>query len=207
MNFKRTFDLLVAGLGLIILAPFLAVIAIMIALDSPGPILFSQDRVGRGGAVFRIFKFRSMTASTDTDGLQITVGADSRITKLGSLLRKWKLDELPQLWNVTVGEMSIVGPRPEVPKYVAHYPAKIRERILSVRPGLTDPCSLGLSNESKILATARDPHKYYVEILLPEKIKIYDQYVKNQSFFLDLKIIIFTVSFIILQKSQGFETD
>jgi lipopolysaccharide/colanic/teichoic acid biosynthesis glycosyltransferase len=200
MNPKRTFDLLAAGFGLIFFAPILAMVALIVVIDSPGPALFFQDRVGRGGTVFRIIKFRSMTASTNMDASQLTIGNDLRITKFGSLLRKWKVDELPQLWNVLKGDMSIVGPRPEVPKYVAHYPTKTRSIILSVRPGITDPCSLILSNESAILSNADDPHHYYIKVLLPKKLKIYEKYVENQSFLFDTKIIISTIIFILLQK-------
>lgn len=202
MNSKRTFDLFAAALGLLLLAPVLAMVALIIVIDSPGTALFVQDRVGKDGTNFRIIKFRSMTASQNVDSSQLTIGNDRRVTKLGFLLRKWKVDELPQLWNVLIGDMSIVGPRPEVPKYVAYYPSEIRNIVLSVRPGITDPCSLRLSNESNILAKADDPHKYYVETLLPKKLKIYVKYVNEQSFYSDLQIIFQTFFVILLQKNR-----
>lgn len=184
------------------LAPILALLVLLISLDSTGSPIFKQERVGRGGVVFRIYKLRTMTVSVRPDSQQITVGADPRITRFGAFLRKWKLDELPQLWNVLLGQMSLVGPRPEVPKYVAHYPADLRDVVLSVRPGITDPCSLRLGNESELLGQASDPHKFYIEHLLPRKLDIYVKYVLNQSFYKDLKIIFATFIIIIMQNNK-----
>lgn len=199
---KRAFDIFASGIGLILLAPILALLVLLISLDSTGSPIFKQERVGRGGVVFRIYKLRTMTVSVRPDSQQITVGADPRITRFGAFLRKWKLDELPQLWNVLFGQMSLVGPRPEVPKYVAHYPADLRDVVLSVRPGITDPCSLRLGNESELLGQASDPHKFYIEHLLPRKLDIYVKYVLNQSFYKDLKIIFATFIIIIMQNNK-----
>ena len=144
---KRLFDLLLSCIGLLLLAPLLLLIALLIKLDSPGPVMFRQERVGRFGKPFRIHKFRTMRHEPAGQGLQITVGADRRITRVGGFLRASKLDELPQLLDVWLGDMSLVGPRPEVPRYVAHYPAELREKVLSVRPGITDIASIEYRDE------------------------------------------------------------
>jgi lipopolysaccharide/colanic/teichoic acid biosynthesis glycosyltransferase len=190
---KRLFDIFCAGAGLVALSPVLAACAVAVRLSSPGPIFFRQQRVGRHGATFEILKFRTMRVARSDNEPQITVGQDPRITRAGALLRKWKLDELPQLWNVVVGHMSLVGPRPEVPKYVAMYPAAMRELVLSVRPGITDPCSIYLRDESEILAQAEEPDRFYVETLIPEKLRISGDYVKNRSFASDVGIILQTI--------------
>jgi lipopolysaccharide/colanic/teichoic acid biosynthesis glycosyltransferase len=200
MDAKRIFDILASGIGLVLLAPVLALIMLLIPLDSAGSPFFTQDRVGRRGVIFKIYKFRTMAKSSERDLSEITVGMDPRITKFGASLRKWKLDELPQLWNVLRGQMSLVGPRPEVPKYVAHYPADLRHLVLSVRPGITDPCSLRLGNESELLGKARDPHKFYIEQLLPKKLEIYSKYVNNQSLYSDILIIFETILIVFQQK-------
>jgi len=169
---KRLFDLLCAGLGLLILLPMLVLLALWIKLDSRGPIFFRQERVGRHGRPFLIHKFRSMQVDAPARGLQITVGADPRITRAGRFLRASKLDELPQLWDVLRGAMSLVGPRPEVPKYVALYPEELRRVVLSVRPGITDLASLEYRDESALLAAAADPEREYVEVVLPAKLAL-----------------------------------
>lgn len=184
---KRLFDLLLSALGLLLLAPLLLLIALWVKLDSPGPVFFRQERVGRHGRHFLIHKFRSMRV--DNAGLQITVGADPRITRSGHFLRASKLDELPQLWDVLRGAMSLVGPRPEVPRYVALYPAGLREIVLSVRPGITDLASLQFRHESDLLARAADPEREYVEVLLPQKLALARQYVETASLAQDLRII------------------
>jgi lipopolysaccharide/colanic/teichoic acid biosynthesis glycosyltransferase len=189
---KRLFDLAAATAGLLVLLPVLAVCALAVRMSSPGPIFFRQQRVGLNGQVFDILKFRTMRPA-DASAPQITIGRDPRITPAGAFLRKWKLDELPQLWNVVRGDMSLVGPRPEVPKYVALYPAADRALVLSVRPGITDPCSIYLRNESEILAEAEDPERFYVETLLPEKLRISGQYVRSQSLPSDIGIILQTL--------------
>lgn len=166
---RRLLDLAVAIALLLILAPILTVLAIAIRLDSSGPAFFRQERIGRGGRAFRILKFRTMRVDAESRGAQITIGRDPRITRVGEVLRRYKLDELPQLINILRGEMSLVGPRPEVPRYVALYTAEQRE-ILEYRPGLTGPASLKFSDESSLLAAQPDPERYYREVLIPAKI-------------------------------------
>lgn len=189
---KRVFDIVCALLGLALLAPLLLALALWVKLDSPGPVFFRQERVGRQGRPFLIHKFRSMRA--DNAGPQITVGADPRITRSGALLRRYKLDELPQLWDVLRGAMSLVGPRPEVPKYVALYPEDLRRLVLSVRPGITDPASLRYRNESERLAAAADPEREYIEVVMPAKLALAADYVREASLGGDLRLIISTLA-------------
>lgn len=190
---KRSLDLLASVAGLLALAPFLMLVAVLIKIDSPGPVFFRQERVGRLGRTFRIHKFRTMVTDAERKGLQITVGADARVTKIGAVLRKYKLDELPQLIDVVLGDMSLVGPRPEVPRYVACYPDGIRGIVLSVRPGITDRASIEYKDENRILGLASDPHRAYVEEVLPVKLAYYVDYVSNRSFVGDLRIIFATL--------------
>jgi lipopolysaccharide/colanic/teichoic acid biosynthesis glycosyltransferase len=190
---KRVFDLLLSTLGLLALAPLLLVIAVLIKLDSPGPVMFRQERVGRFGQPFRIHKFRTMRHEPAGQGLQITVGADRRITRVGGFLRASKLDELPQLLDVWLGDMSLVGPRPEVPRYVAHYPAGLREKVLSVRPGITDIASIEYRDESAVLARASDPEHAYIHEVLPHKLALAARYVERSSIWLDVWLIWRTV--------------
>lgn len=186
---KRLFDLLLSSLGLLALAPLLLLIALLIKLDSPGPVMFRQERVGRYGQPFHIHKFRTMRHEPAGQGLQITVGADRRITRVGGFLRASKLDELPQLLDVWLGDMSLVGPRPEVPRYVAHYPADVRDKVLSVRPGITDIASIEYRDESAVLARAADPEHAYIHEVLPHKLALAAQYVDRSSVGLDLWLI------------------
>jgi lipopolysaccharide/colanic/teichoic acid biosynthesis glycosyltransferase len=186
---KRLFDILASGVGLLVLSPLFLVLALWIKLDSPGPVFFRQERVGQGGRVFRIHKFRTMVTDAERRGLQITIGADARVTRVGQWLRKYKLDELPQLLDVCLGYMSLVGPRPEVPRYVACYPAYLRDVVLSVRPGITDRASIEFKDENLILGRAADPHLAYVNEVLPIKLRYYVDYVNNRSFFGDVKLI------------------
>jgi lipopolysaccharide/colanic/teichoic acid biosynthesis glycosyltransferase len=186
---KRLFDVIVAALGLLLLSPLLIAIALWIKLDSPGPVFFRQERVGRGGALFRIHKFRSMRADAPLAGSQLTVGADPRITRAGQLLRRTKLDELPQLIDVLAGSMSLVGPRPEVPRYVALYPAALRDKVLSVRPGITDPASIEYRDESALLARAADPERVYIEQIMPAKLRCAASYVDRMSLANDVRLI------------------
>lgn len=191
---KRIFDWVASGLGLLVLSPVLLALALWIKLDSPGPVFFRQERVGQGGRVFRIHKFRTMVSDAERRGLQITVGADARVTRVGQWLRKYKLDELPQLLDVWLGHMSLVGPRPEVPRYVACYPADVREVVLSVRPGITDRASIEFKDENDILGRATDPHLSYVNEVLPIKLGYYVQYVNTRSFWGDISLIFKTFS-------------
>jgi len=190
---KRLFDIVCAGLGLLILLPLLIALALWIKWDSPGPVLFRQERVGRFGKPFYIHKFRSMRVDAPALGPQITVGEDPRITRSGRVLRAAKLDELPQLWDVLRGAMSLVGPRPEVPRYVALYTPEQRELVLSVRPGITDPASLQFRNESEVLARAADPEREYAEVILPAKLKLAGEYVRQASLWTDIRLILATL--------------
>ena len=192
---KRLFDLLAAAVGLLLLSPLLLALALWIKRDSPGPVFFRQERVGRHGTPFRIYKFRSMRQ--DNTGLQITVGADRRITRSGHFIRAYKLDELPQLINVLVGDMSLVGPRPEVPRYVALYPDEVRAEVLSVRPGITDLASVQYRSESTLLAESANPEHTYIHTILPAKLALCQQYVRQRSLLLDLKIVAMTLGILL----------
>ena len=189
---KRIFDVIASGLGLIVLSPLFLILAIWIKLDSKGPVFYRQTRVGRFGRNFRIFKFRSMRVGSDK-GILLTVGGhDPRITRSGAFVRKFKIDELPQLINVFVGDMSFVGPRPEVPYYVEMYTEE-QKGVLSVRPGITDLASIKYRDENEILGRVADPEAYYVSTLMPDKLNINLEYVKKHSFIGDIKIIFMTI--------------
>jgi len=194
---KRVFDWLASSVGLVLLAPLLFVLAVWIKLDSPGPVFFRQERVGKGGSVFRIHKFRTMVTDAERLGLQITVGADVRVTRVGQWLRKYKLDELPQLLDVWLGHMSLVGPRPEVPRYVACYPADIRDVVLCVRPGITDRASIEFKNENEILGRAADPDQTYIKEVLPIKLRYYVEYVNSRTLLGDIELIFLTLKAIL----------
>lgn len=190
---KRLFDLLLSSIGLLLLAPVLLLIAVLIKLDSPGPVMFRQERVGRFGRPFHIHKFRTMQHDPAGQGLLITVGADRRITRVGAVLRQTKLDELPQLLDVWRGAMSLVGPRPEVPRYVAVYPPAMRDKVLSVRPGITDLASITYRDEAAVLARAADPEQAYVDEVLPHKLRLAAQYVDQASLATDIALIVRTI--------------
>lgn len=194
---KRLFDIIVSLLGLIALSPLFLVVAVAIKRDSPGPVFFRQARVGKDGKTFRIHKFRSMTVNKADNVKEITVGGDARITRTGAWIRHWKLDELPQLIDVFLGDMSVVGPRPEVPRYVALYPETLRQVVLSVRPGITDLASIRFRHENDLLAQASDPEQAYREQILPEKLRLQSEYVRTRSFIGDLGILIATFAAII----------
>ena len=189
---KRMFDLLSALAGLLLLSPLLLLLAACIRLDSPGPVFFRQVRVGRGGQPFRIHKFRTMATDTTAGGLQLTVGADPRVTRTGRWLRKYKLDELPQLIDVVRGKMSLVGPRPEVPEYVKYYSREQKDIVLSVRPGITDNASIEYRDENIILAESDNPEQDYIEKILPIKLGYYLRYVADRSMTGDIAIILRT---------------
>ena len=190
---KRLFDIIFSFLGLVITTPLLGLIALLIKLDSKGPVFYRGKRVGRFGSPFRIFKFRSMVEKAEELGGPSTASDDPRLTKIGKFLKKYQLDELPQLINVIKGEMSLVGPRPEVKMYVDMMTDEERKTILSVRPGMTDLASLWDFHEGEILKGSSDPEKTYQEKIRPTKIKFQLDYVKNRSFLLDLKIILKTI--------------
>lgn len=185
---KRLFDIIVSGTGLVVLSPLFCIIAVWIKCDSPGPVFYRQLRVGRNNTDFRIFKFRSMRPNSDKGSL-ITIGEhDSRITKSGYFLRKTKIDELPQLINVFIGDMSIVGPRPEVRHYVDYWTPE-QMHVLDVRPGITDPASIRYRNENEILANVDNPENYYINVIMQDKLALYLEYVKNHSLLYDIQII------------------
>jgi len=190
---KRIFDFLTSFLGLILVSPLLLIIAVLIKLDSPGPVFYRGERVGQHGKIFRIFKFRTMVPNAEKLGGPSTAADDPRLTKFGKFLRRHKLDELPQLINILKGEMSLVGPRPEVPSEVALYDPETKEIILSVKPGLTDLATLENLHEEEVLKGAKDPHEAYRRLIQPQKLRLAKEYVKKRSFWLDLKIILKTL--------------
>ena len=185
---KRLFDVVASGVGLLLLSPLFLLVAIWIKLDSPGPVFYRQVRVGRYNRDFRIFKFRSMRVGADKGSLVTLGGRDPRVTRSGYFIRKFKIDELPQLINVFIGDMSLVGPRPEVRHYVDYW-TKEQLRVLDVRPGITDPASIKFRNENELLEKADDPEKYYIEVIMQEKLRLYLEYVENHSFWYDMKLI------------------
>jgi lipopolysaccharide/colanic/teichoic acid biosynthesis glycosyltransferase len=191
LRVKRLFDLMATAAGLVVLSPLFGLVAILIKVDSRGPVFFMQERIGRAFRPFFIYKFRTMVHDAPGKGLQITAGGDSRITKIGRILRKTKIDELPQLINVFKGDMSLVGPRPEVGKYVEHY-KKEYEVILSVRPGITDISSMTFRNEEGLLQGQKDPELFYLEVLLPEKMRLAREYIQHRNFFYDINLIVKT---------------
>jgi len=195
---KRFFDIMASLVGLFLLMPFFLLIALWIELDSSGGVFFRQVRVGRFGIPFTIHKFRTMCVEAEGSG-RLTVGDDMRITKSGKFLRKFKLDELPQLIDVLLGEMSLVGPRPEVKEFIDEYPVDVREKVLSVRPGVTDLASIEMVDENGILGQYENPRQAYIDVILPIKQKHYIEYVDNQSFWLDLEIIFLTVKKILVR--------
>ena len=197
---KRVFDVLVSALGLLLIAPLLLLLAAAVKLDSPGPVFFRQLRVGRHGVPFRIHKFRTMRVDAEARGPQVTVGADARITRSGRWLRRHRLDELPQLIDVLQGTMSLVGPRPEVPRYVAHYPAELKAQVLGVRPGITDPASLAHIDEAAELAAAADPERHYIEQVLPRKLRLQAAYAARATLGSDLALIGRTLRVLLLRR-------
>ena len=186
---KRLLDVSVAACGLVLLSPLLLGAAMAIKLSGPGPVFFRQTRVGRYGAPFSIHKFRTMVSDAPALGLPLTVGADPRITRIGAWLRARRIDELPQLIDVLAGDMSLVGPRPEVPHWVARYPAELRERVLAVKPGITDPSTLAFADEATLLAQAADPEREYVEVILPTKLALAADYADNATLTSDVCVL------------------
>lgn len=196
---KRILDLLVSGFGLILLFPFFLLIGLIIKLDSNGPVFYLQQRVGKGGKLFKLFKFRTMRTGADKH-TAITVGTrDARITAVGYYLRKYKIDELPQLINVLIGNMSLVGPRPELKKFVDLYNSE-QVKVISVKPGITDYASIEFRNENELLAGKSDPIDYYVREIMPVKLALNLQYIKEQSLWTDIKIIMSTIWLIFRKK-------
>lgn len=188
---KRALDILISVMALILLSPLLLLTALLVKLTSEGAVFFRQNRVGRDARIFQILKFRSMAVDADQQGWGITVGGDERVTPFGQILRDLKIDELPQLWNVLRGDMSIVGPRPEIPSYVAVY-TRQQLGVLSVRPGITDPASIRYRHEERVLARSTDPEEFYRRVVLPHKLKLNLEYIEQVSFTHDLKLILQT---------------
>ena len=196
---KRIFDIVASGIGLIVLSPFFLLLAIWIKLDSKGPVFYRQVRVGRNNKDFRILKFRSMRVGADKGSL-VTIGErDSRVTRSGYYIRKFKLDELPQLINVFIGDMSLVGPRPEVRHYVNYWTPE-QMHVLDVKPGITDPASIKFRNENELMAQAEDSERYYIEVIMQEKIKLYLEYVDHHSFLGDIALIFKTFWVIVKER-------
>lgn len=196
---KRLFDIVASGLGLIVLSPLFLILAIWIKLDSKGPVFYRQVRVGYKNKDFCIFKFRSMRVGADKGSLVTIGGHDPRVTRSGYFIRKFKFDELPQLINVFLGDMSFVGPRPEVRHYVDYWTPE-QMHVLDVRPGITDPASIKFRNENELMEKAEDPEKYYIEVIMQEKIKLYLEYVEKHSFFYDLGLIFKTFWVIVKER-------
>ena len=196
---KRAFDIIASGLGLIVLSPLFLLLAIWIKLDSKGPVFYRQVRVGYKNKDFRIFKFRSMRVGADKGSLVTIGGHDPRVTRSGYFIRKFKFDELPQLINVFLGDMSLVGPRPEVRHYVDYWTSE-QMHVLDVRPGITDPASIKFRNENELMEKAEDPEKYYIEVIMQEKIKLYLEYVEKHSFWYDLGLIFKTFKVIVTER-------
>lgn len=195
---KRLFDITASGLGLLVLSPLFLILAVWIKLDSPGSVFYRQVRVGRGNKDFRLFKFRSMRVGSDKKGLITVGGHDPRVTRSGYYIRKYKLDELPQLINVFIGDMSLVGPRPEVRKYVDLYTPE-QLHVLDVRPGITDMASIRYRNENELLEQAADPEQYYRDVVMQDKLRINLEYVADHSFIKDLKIIFMTFKAVVTE--------
>lgn len=196
---KRLFDIIASGCGLIVLSPLFLILAIWVKLDSEGPVFYRQVRVGYKNKDFRIFKFRSMRIGSDKGSLVTIGGCDPRVTRSGYFIRKFKFDELPQLINVFLGDMSLVGPRPEVRHYV-NYWTEEQMHVLDVRPGITDPASIKFRNENELMEKAEDPEKYYIEVIMQEKIRLYLEYVENASFWYDIKLIFQTFWVIVSER-------
>lgn len=196
---KRFFDIVASGCGLLVLLPLFLVIAIWIKLDSKGPVFYRQVRVGRHNKDFRIIKFRSMRVGADKGSLVTIGGRDPRITRSGYFIRKYKLDELPQLINVFIGQMSIVGPRPEVRHYVDYW-TKEQLHVLDVRPGITDPASIKFRNENELMEKADNPGNYYINVIMQEKIRLYLEYVGKVGFWYDIKLIFKTFKVIVTER-------
>lgn len=193
---KRIFDIVFSFIGLVILLPFFIIMALLIIIDSRGGVFYKQARVGKNGINFYLFKFRSMRTGADKKGLLTVGGRDSRITRMGYFIRKYKIDELPQLLNVFLGDMSLVGPRPEVRKYVDLYNEK-QKQVLSVKPGITDYASIEYSNENELLGKAENPEQVYIDEIMPKKLKLNLKYIDEQGIITDLKIIFKTVAKIV----------
>ena len=189
---KRCFDFILSLVGLIVLLPVFIAVALVVKKDG-GPVFFRQQRVGKYGNIFNVYKFRSMIMDADKLGAKVTASHDPRITRSGRILRNFKIDELPQLFNVLIGDISLVGPRPEVPYYVSKWPDAYKKTVLSVKPGITDYATLFYNDEQGVLAKAKDAERSYLEDVMPHKLRMYRQYVEDQNLWLDIRIILATL--------------
>lgn len=198
---KRLFDLIVALVSLIVLAPLLLIVGLLIKLDSPGPVFYRGDRIGKGGVPFKMYKLRTMVTSADRMGSALTHSGDSRITRVGRILRNWKIDEFPQLLNILRGEMSVVGPRPESPGYVEYYTPEQRQ-VLQVKPGMTGLTQVRFRHEETLLSYCANVEEDYIEKIMPQKLALDLEYIENQSLLLDVQLIIQT--FLCLFKADEF---
>lgn len=206
MTLKRIFDIIISITCLVIFSPIFILVAVIIAVFDNRPVLFSQERVGLHGSIFLLNKFRTMIVQQKSTSGSFDAGDKSRITKTGSFLRKTKLDELPQLWNVLIGDMSIVGPRPEVQKWVDAYPDRWA-KVLMIKPGITDPASIHYRNEEELLAKADDPEAYYRKHILPHKLDLYEEYVRTRSFCGDIYLIVKTIFVVLFPKRYTSDQD
>ena len=203
---KRVFDLLTAGVGLLVLSPVFLLVGILVKLDSPGPVLYKGDRIGKGGVPFKMYKFRTMVVSADQMGPALTHGRDPRTTRVGRILRKWKIDEIPQLLNILRGEMSVVGPRPESPGYVKHYTPEQRQ-VLRAKPGMTGLTQVKFRHEESLLSHCKHPEADYIEKIMPQKLALDLEYLKHQSLFLDIKLITQTLLCLFQADEFTYESD
>ncbi len=196
---KRIFDLAASATALLLLSPLLLVVAVAIKMSSKGPVFYRQTRIGQNGQPFRIVKFRSMRVNADRSGGSLTAAGDPRVTRIGQVLRDLKLDELPQFWNVLLGDMSLVGPRPEVQEYIGLF-SEARRRVLTVRPGITDPASIAYRHEEVILGKQENPEKHYREVVLPDKLNLNLEYLDRMSFLYDVSLLLHTTGSVLLPK-------
>ena len=203
---KRLFDIVASACGLILLSPLFFIVSVWIKLDSIGPVFYRQVRVGRYNKDFKIFKFRTMMVGADKGSLVTIGGRDPRVTRIGYYLRKFKIDELPQLINVFIGDMSLVGPRPEVRHYVNYWTSE-QLHVLDVRPGITDPASIKFRNENELMESAEDPESFYINVIMQEKLKLYLEYVHNASFWYDIKLIFKTIYTVVKEYSPCVSDD
>lgn len=199
---KRSYDVIFSSLGLVVLVPLFIIIAVMIKLDSPGPVFYRQTRIGKDGQEFQIYKFRKMHEHVGDGGSNLTLANDQRMTKMGAFIRKTKIDELPQAFNVLLGNMAVVGPRPETPNYVQLYTPAQRQ-VLQVKPGITDYASIYFINEGDLLEKVQDPETYYIKSIMPQKIRLNKQYIQDMSFATDMKIIYITFRNILASLRRG----
>jgi len=201
---KRSLDIVIASVGLVIFCPLMIIVGIVIKIDTPGPVFFRQTRVGRLERPFTIYKFRTMVhcLKKTSENIMVTASGDSRITRVGNVLREWKIDEVPQLVNVLLGDMSLVGPRPEVPQFVEYYSCEQRRILFSVKPGITDPATIAYIDEERMLSGIRNVEEIYVNEILPKKFELYNEYISKRDIVLDFKILVLTIMRILFRPRE-----